>query len=47
MLRCAQLGLLAELDALEYGEIMDMIVEEANDHCDYKQKATQADFDKF
>lgn len=47
MLRCAQMGFLPYLDALEYGEVMDMFVEESNDHCEYKQRATQDDFDKF
>jgi hypothetical protein len=48
MLRTVQIGLkIEDLDYLEYGEIFDMFIESGNDHCEYKQKATQADFDKF
>lgn len=48
LLRCIQLGLsLAELDALEYGDIIDMFTEAANDEYKYRQLATQEDFDKF
>lgn len=48
MLRCVQLGLsLAELDFLEYGFVLDMFTEAANDNYNYKQLATQADFDKW
>ena len=45
-LRCKQLGFsFRELFDLEYGEINDLIVEEANDHEQYSYKATQSDFD--
>ena len=48
MLRAIQIGLtLPDLDRLEYGEIMDMSIERGNDDCEYRQLATQADFDKF
>lgn len=48
MLRTVQIGLkIDDLDYLEYGEIFDMFIEAGNDKCDYKQKATQTDFDKF
>lgn len=48
LLRCVQLGLsLAELDVLEYGTIIDMFTEAANDDFKYKELATQADFDRF
>ena len=48
MLRTVQIGLKVEdLDYLEYGELFDMFIESGNDNCDYKQKATQTDFDKF
>jgi len=48
MLRVIQVGLdLSDLDYLEYGEVFDMFIEAGNDHCKYRQKATQADFDKF
>lgn len=48
VLRAVQLGLsLDDLDGMEYGTVIDMMTESANDDCEYKQIATQADFDKF
>lgn len=48
VLRALQAGLtLADIDYVEYGELTDIIIEQANDHCDYNELATQADFDKF
>ena len=50
MLRAKQLGFsLAELDSVEEGLVMDMIIESGNDLCDdeYRQVATQSDFDSF
>lgn len=48
LLRCVQIGLsIADLDILEYGQVVDMITESANDHCTYQELATQEDFDKF
>lgn len=50
MLRAKQLKLsLEELEELEEGDIYDLMIEAGNDqHGDeYKQVATQADFDKF
>lgn len=48
MLRAVQLGLSpADLDLLDYGMVLDMIIESGNDHEDYQQVATQDDFDKF
>lgn len=45
-LRCKQLGFtLAELFDLEYGEVVDVMVEAANDHENYDYLATQHDFD--
>lgn len=45
-LRCKQIGLtLSELFCLEYGDVMDMQIEAANDHEQYDYLATQADFD--
>ena len=38
---------IADLDRLEYGQVMDMIVESGNDGCKYMELATQEDFDKF
>lgn len=36
-----------DLGQLDYGMIVDMITESANDDVKYQQKATQADFDAF
>jgi len=50
MLRAKQMGLsIAELDQMEEGTVMDMIIESGNDLCDdeYRQVATQSDFDSF
>ena len=50
MLRAKQLGLtLDELDELEEGFVMDMIIESANDleNKSYARVAGQADYDKF
>lgn len=48
MLRCFQVGLhMADLETLNYGDVIDMMVEEGNDSCDYRQLATQDDFDRF
>lgn len=48
LLRCVQLGIsLLELDYLEYGEVLDMMTESANDNHKYKQVANQSDFDRF
>lgn len=42
------LGLsLDELNIMEYGMVMDMLIENGNDDVKYKQLATQADFDRF
>jgi hypothetical protein len=50
MLRAKQMGLsIAELDQMEEGMVMDMIIEAGNDLCEdeYCQVATQQDFDQF
>ena len=48
MLRVKQLGLsFSELEDITVGDVTDMIIEQANDECEYPIKATQADFDKF
>lgn len=48
MVRAKQMGLtLEEMDNLEEGFITDMIIENGNDNCEYKQLANQTDFDKF
>jgi hypothetical protein len=50
LLRAKQMGLtLSELDELDEGAVMDMIIESGNDLCDdeYRQVATQSDYDSF
>ena len=48
ILRAKQIGLtLTELDELEEGFVVDMIIESANDSETYNRVASQADFDKF
>ena len=48
ILRSKQIGLsMNELEEMDIGFVMDLFIESGNDHCEYKQKATQADFDKF
>lgn len=48
LLRAIQIGLsLTDLDCLEYGTVVDMMTESANDSCEYRQLASQEDFDKF
>lgn len=34
-----------EMEELSEGEILDMIIESANDNADYNEVATQEDFD--
>jgi hypothetical protein len=48
VLRAVQLGLsLDDLDGMEYGTVIDLMTEAANDSCEYKELASQDDFDKF
>lgn len=48
MLRWLELGLsVADIDELDMGLIMDMIIEKANDSYEYPYIATQKDFDNF
>ena len=48
MLRCKELGLsVSELEQIDYGLVMDMLIEQSNDEYKYPYKATQKDFDKF
>ena len=48
LLRCIQIGLsILDLDLLDYGVVLDMMTEAGNDNYEYKQLATQDDFDKF
>lgn len=48
VLRAKQIGLtLSEMEELDEGFITDMIIESNNDQCEYKELASQGDFDKF
>ena len=48
LLRCVQMGLsIEDLDWLETGTVMDMMVEASNDGCEYVPLASQEDFDRF
>ena len=50
MLRCFQMGLhMADLEELEYGEVIDMMMEAENDNAEWKYSlmASQDDFDRF
>lgn len=48
LLRCAELGLHDDdLEHLSYGMVLDIITEKNNDAAEYKEVATQTDFDKF
>ncbi len=50
LLRCVQLGLsIRDLDLLTIGMVNDMYAESRNDECqgEYRELATQADFDQF
>lgn len=48
LLRAVQIGLkIDDLDGLGYGTVIDMMTENSNDDCEYKQVATQEDFDRW
>lgn len=48
MLRCKELGLsIKELENIEFGLVVDMLVEKGNDEYKYPYKASQKDFDRF
>lgn len=48
MLRCKELGLsVDELESIEFGLVVDMLVEKGNDEYKYPYKASQKDFDRF
>lgn len=48
MLRCKELGLsVDELENIEFGLVVDMMIERGNDDYQYPYKASQKDFDKF
>ena len=48
LLRCVEIGLsMDDLDELSVGMVNDMFVEKSNDNYDWKQVASQEDFDRF
>ena len=48
LLRAYQAGIgLNDLEILDAGMVMDIIIEASNDHAIYAQKATQDAFDRF
>jgi len=48
MLRCKELGLsINELENIEFGLVVDMMIERGNDDYQYPYKASQKDFDRF
>lgn len=48
LLRCLQVGLsLRDLDLLTVGMVNDIFVENMNDDYEYKEVASQDDFDRF
>lgn len=47
-LRALQAGLrLSDLDELEEGQVLDIIIESGNDSAEYDYMATQEDMDRF
>lgn len=38
---------MSDLEALDIGTVFDMMTEYDNDSCEYKEIASQEDFDKF
>ena len=48
MLRCVQLGIsIADLDLLTVGLVNDMFTESSRDSLEWREEASQADFDRF
>lgn len=48
MLRCVQLGLsIADLDLLTIGLVNDMFNESSRDSIQWREEASQTDFDRF
>lgn len=48
LLRCCEVGLsMKDLDELSVGMVNDMFVEKSNDNYDWKELASQDDFDRF
>ena len=48
MYRCAQIGIaIRDLDLFTVGMVTDILIEAANDGCEYCTVAGQEDFDRF
>ena len=48
MLRCVELGLsIADLDLLTIGSVNDMFLEKNRDSMEWKEQASQSDFDSY
>ena len=48
LLRCTEVGLsMNDLDELSVGMVNDMFVEKSNDNYNWKELASQDDFDRF
>ena len=48
ILRAKQVGFsLDELDSITWGQVMDVIIESANDNFKYPKKGNKADFEKL
>lgn len=48
VLHAVQMGLrLEDLDCMEYGTVIDMMIESQNDELNYNTVASQDDFDRF
>lgn len=48
LLRCYELNIRdTELDAMTIGMVYDIFTEKQNDNAEYREVATQEDFDKF
>lgn len=48
LLRCTEVGLsMADLDDISIGMVNDMFVEKSNDNYEWKELASQEDFDRF
>ncbi len=48
LLRCIEVGIsLNDLDYMTHGDVIDILTESGNDHCEYSPIATQEDYDRW
>ena len=48
MLRCVELGInIGDLDLLTIGSVNDMFLEKSRDSMEWREEASQADFNRF